>query len=189
MSSNRSLRERAEPTRTGSERVNEVARPLTSEEMRAWRAFVGAQSRLGRVLDLELQATHGTALGDHEALNVLSEQPDGIMRMADLAEALGLTRSGLTRRIDRMVADGRIARERCASDGRGVWARITQQGWRSLEAATPVHVAGVHRHFVDALDPGELENLSTALEKVATGAPRPDPDGRLKAVRCAACEG
>jgi len=146
---------------------------LTLEEMRAWRALLGAQHRLGRVLDLELQAAHGTTLADHEVLIILSEQPDGCLRMADLADMLTISRSGLTRRVDRMAAAGLVARERCASDGRGVLARITDVGWRALEAATPVHVAGVRRHFVEALEPDEMALLATALEKVAVDAPGP----------------
>ena len=143
---------------------------LSPEEMRAWRALLGAQHRLGRVLDLELQAAHGTTLADHEVLIILSEQPDGCLRMADLADMLTISRSGLTRRVDRMAAAGLVARERCASDGRGVLARITDAGWRALEVATPVHVAGVRRHFIEALEPHELELLALALEKVAADA-------------------
>lgn len=146
---------------------------LTPEEMRAWRALLGAQHRLGRILDLELQASHGTTLADHEVLIILSEQPDGALRMADLADVLTISRSGLTRRIDRMAAAGLVARERCASDGRGVLARITPAGWKALEAATPVHVAGVRRHFVEALTSTEIDLLATALEKVATDAASP----------------
>jgi len=151
----------------------EQTRWLTAEEMRAWRALLGAQHRLGRVLDLELQAAHGTTLADHEVLILLSEAPEGAMRMADLADLLTISRSGLTRRVDRMAAAGLVARERCPSDGRGVFARITPSGLRALELATPVHVAGVRRHFVEALDPDELGLLATALEKVAHDAPGP----------------
>jgi DNA-binding MarR family transcriptional regulator len=146
---------------------------LTAEEMRAWRALLGAQHRLGRVLDLELQAAHGTTLADHEVLIILSEAPEGALRMADLADILTLSRSGLTRRVDRMATAGLVSRERCASDGRGVFARITPAGRSALERATPVHVAGVRHHFVDVLDPHELALLATALEKVAVEAPGP----------------
>lgn len=139
--------------------------------MRAWRALLGAQHRLQRVLDLELQAAHGTSLPDHEVLIVLSEQPDGACRMADLADLLALSRSGLTRRVDRMVDAGLVARERCPSDRRGIHARITAAGRQALERATPAHVASVRRHFVDTLEPAELAVLADALEKVAPGAP------------------
>jgi len=141
--------------------------------MRAWRALLGAQHRLGRVLDLELQAAHGTTLADHEVLIILSEAPEGALRMADLADILTLSRSGLTRRVDRMASADLVVRERCPSDGRGVFARITPIGWSALRRATPVHVAGVRRHFVDVLAPEELELLATALEKVAVEVPAP----------------
>ncbi len=158
---------------------------LTADEMRAWRALLGAQHRLGRVLDLELQAAHGTTLADHEVLIILSEQPGGALRMADLADMLTISRSGLTRRVDRMVGAGLVLRERCASDGRGVFARITAAGRLALAAATPVHVAGVRRHFVDALDAEELERLADTLDKVAVGIPGPglvDDDRTPKAL-------
>jgi len=128
---------------------------------------------LERILDLELQAAHGTTMADHEVLIILSEHPEGALRMADLADLLTLSRSGLTRRVDRMANAGLVARERCPSDGRGVFARITPAGRRALEAATPVHVAGVRRHFVEALDPRELEVVANALEKVAVDASAP----------------
>ena len=149
---------------------------LTPQEMRAWRALLGAQHRLGRILDLELQAAHGTTLADHEVLILLSEQPDGSLRMADLADMLTISRSGLTRRVDRMASAGLVLREKCASDGRGVFARLTTAGQRALEAATPVHVAGVRRHFVDVLDAAQLDVLAEALEKVAAD---PEADGTL----------
>lgn len=144
---------------------------LSPAEMRAWRALLGAQQRLTRVLDLELQAARGTGLHDHEVLIILSEQPGGACRMADLAELLALSRSGLTRRIDRMAGAGLVDRQRCPSDGRGVFARITEAGRQALAEATPVHVAGVRRHFVDALEPSHLALLAEALERVATDAP------------------
>ncbi len=156
--------------------LGDETRWLTPAEMRAWRALLGAQHRLGRVLDAELQAAHGTTLADHEVLIILSEQPGGALRMADLADMLTISRSGLTRRVDRMGSAGLVSRERCASDGRGVFARITPVGWRALETATPVHVTGVRHHFVDALGPEELNLLATALEKVATEAPGPGLD-------------
>jgi len=150
---------------------DDATRWLTTAEMRAWRSLLGAQHRLGRVLDLELQAAHGTTLADHEVLIILSEAPQGALRMADLADILTLSRSGLTRRIDRMAAAGLVTRERCPSDGRGIFARITPSGSSALERATPVHVAGVRRHFVDVLTPNELDLLAAALEKVAVEAP------------------
>jgi len=139
--------------------------------MRAWRALLGAQHRLSRVLDLELQATHRTGLHDHEVLIILSEQPDGACRMADLADLVALSRSGLTRRVDRMAESGLVSRQPCPVDRRGVLARITEAGRQALAAATPVHVAGVRRHFVDVLAPEELAVLAEALEKVACDWP------------------
>jgi DNA-binding MarR family transcriptional regulator len=145
---------------------------LDAEELRAWRALLGAHARLVRALDAELQAQQGTTLADHEVLIVLSEL-GGSCRMADLADALALSRSGLTRRIDRMAKAGLVAREVCPTDRRGIVAVLTDAGRAELERATPTHVRGVREHFVDPLAPDELRVIADALAKVATSVAHP----------------
>lgn len=140
---------------------------LDVDEMRAWRTLLVAHGRLTRVLDEELEAAHGISLQDHEVLIHLSEAPNNRLRMADLADRLVMSRSGLSRRIDRMMANGQVRRVRCASDGRGVWAELTPGGRRCLDAATPTHVDGVRRHFVSKLTRPQLLALADALEPIS----------------------
>ena len=101
---------------------------------------------------------------------MLSEN-DGALRMADLADMVILSRSGLTRRVDHLVAAGLVERRKCPTDGRGVLAVLTDAGREQLERATPTHVAGVRRHFVDHFEPPELEALADAHERIAKGEP------------------
>jgi DNA-binding MarR family transcriptional regulator len=144
---------------------------LDAVEMRAWRALLGAHSRLARSLDEELQAAHGISLLDHEVLIHLSEAPRGRLRMADLANRVVMSRSGLTRRVDRLVAAGLTRRIPCASDGRGVWAELTPSGRAQLEAGSMTHVEGVRAHFVAKLTRAQLAQLAEALEPVAGATP------------------
>jgi len=136
-------------------------------EQRAWRSLVQATSRLDAVLDAELLAAHHLPLADYAVLVVLSEAEGRRLRMHELADRLHLSPSGLTRRIDRLTRAGLVDRQRCATDGRGMFAALREQGLRRLEEAAPTHVAGVRRHFVDRLDRTALETLASALERVA----------------------
>ena len=136
-------------------------------EQRAWRSLVHATARLDGVLDAELLAAHDLPLADYAVLVLLSEADGRRLRMHELAERLNLSPSGLSRRIDRLARAGLVDRERCDTDGRGMYAALRAEGLRRLEAAAPTHVAGVRRHFVDRLDRGALETLAAVLERVA----------------------
>jgi DNA-binding MarR family transcriptional regulator len=86
--------------------------------------------------------------------------------MSELADALLLSRSGVTRLVDRMVAEGLVERVTCETDRRGQWATLTRAGYARLRAATPVHLRGVTEHFLDRIDPGDLAALERMLGPV-----------------------
>jgi DNA-binding MarR family transcriptional regulator len=140
---------------------------LNAAEMRAWRTLIKSTTSLLAVLDNELQAEHGLTLGEYEVLVVLSEAPEHTLRMSDLAEHLLLSPSGITRRIDGLVRDGLVERQRCPSDRRGLNAVLTAKGMARLETAAPTHVRGVREHFVDQLSERQLANLAAALGAVS----------------------
>jgi DNA-binding MarR family transcriptional regulator len=143
------------------------ARWLDELEQRSWRALLGAHSRLMARLDTELQSAQQMSLADYGVLVNLSEAQGGMLRMSDLAERLLLSPSGLTRRLDRLVGAGLVARARCPTDGRGSYARLTPAGLRRLQSAVPDHVNQVRKHFVDRLSRRQLASLVDALEKIA----------------------
>jgi DNA-binding MarR family transcriptional regulator len=95
-------------------------RSLDAEEMAAWRAFVLANARIVKLLQAELETEQGLSLPAYECLVRLSEAAEGRMRMSDLATFATLTPSGLTRLIDKLVADGLVERLRCETDARVV---------------------------------------------------------------------
>ena len=141
--------------------------PLDELEMAAWRGFLRAHAAVTRQLELELAETHGLSLGDYEVLAHLSEAPDRALRMTELAARVSLTRSGLTRAVDRLVRLGWVERRACPSDARGTLAVLTGAGLDALRAAYPTHLAGVRRHVFAALDRRDLEALADALDRIA----------------------
>ena len=150
--------------RTGPGRLGLAT--LTPVELRAWGGFLRAHARLIRELDAELEAAHGLPLTCFDVLIQLARAPDRRMRMGDLADAVLLSRSGLTRLVDRLARDGLIERERCASDARGSLAVLTQRGRDVLRAAAPTHLAGVRRRFINSFSADELAQLGDLWDRV-----------------------
>lgn len=142
--------------------------PLSPHDPRlsAWRAFLLAHARVMRTLERELQDEQHLALTDYDVLVQLATADERRLRMSDLADRLLLSRSGATRLVDRLVADGLVERVTCESDRRGQWAMLTDDGVARLRDATPTHLRGVAEHFVDRLEPGELRELEGMLDRV-----------------------
>jgi DNA-binding MarR family transcriptional regulator len=152
--------------------------PLTPEEEAAWRTFRRVTVQLPRKLEADLQSERGMSNAAYGALVNLSEAPSGAGRMSWLADEIGLTRSAVTRLVDKLERDGLVERVSCPSDARGSYARITDAGLEALRAAYPTHLASVRRHLFDRLPPqavASLEALADALvDKVH---PARDPGG------------
>lgn len=148
-----------------SETAPGLVRWLSDTEQAVWRQLLCVEARLHDRLDRELREAHGLTLGEYAVLVHLSEAgPEGL-RMSDLAELLGLSRSGLTRRIDGLVKAGVVIRHSCPNDGRGSMAQLTATGGDRLAEAAPTHVAGVRRYLIDVLG-GDLGALSEGLRRV-----------------------
>ena len=120
-----------------------------------------------RELDAELEAEHGLPLTSCEVLARLEEAPHQRMRMCDLADAVQLSRSGLTRLVDRLARDGMLQRRSCPNDARGAYAVLTPGGESMLDAARPTHLAAVRRRFLECFDDAELERLTEAWTRLA----------------------
>ncbi|MGH9189748.1 MAG: MarR family winged helix-turn-helix transcriptional regulator [Acidimicrobiales bacterium] len=148
---------------------------LNAEQLRAWHSFLRASVRLLDRLDADL-TPHGLSLADYEILAHLSAAPDGL-RMSELSDQVLVSRSGLTRRVERLETEGFVRRDRCATDRRGVLAVLTTAGRQLLEAAAPTHVEGVRRHFAETVGP-RVAVLGDALADVADSAERPDQTSR-----------
>jgi len=145
-----------------------VAR-LDEQELRAWRGLLRTFARLTKALDAELEAAHGLPLSSYEVLMYLADSEGDRMRMHDLASSILLSRSGLTRLVDRLERDGLLARRSCPSDARGAFACLTPKGRATLDAARATHLAGVRAMFLDRFTPEEQELLGGFWERVGSG--------------------
>ncbi|HEV2062677.1 MAG TPA: MarR family transcriptional regulator [Solirubrobacteraceae bacterium] len=142
-------------------------RPLDETELRAWRGLLRAHALLVKRLDAELEAAHGLPLTSYEVLLHLSRSEGCKMRMCDVAESVLLSRSGLTRLVDRLERDGLVERVSCPDDARGAFARLTVSGREKLAAASTTHLEGIRQHFLAHFDRDELAVLADACERVA----------------------
>ena len=155
---------------------------LSPLELGAWRGMLRVHAALVKALDSELETTHGVPLSSYEVLISLKAAPERKLRMADLAERTLLSRSGMTRLVDRLERDGLLVREQCPVDARGCYAVLTEEGRAFLERARPTHLAGVRERFLRHFGEDELALLAGAWEKVLPGAagegPERSPDTR-----------
>jgi len=145
---------------------------LDELEMEAWQAFLRASIRLMERLDAELES-HGISLADYEILVHLCGEASGELRMTELAARTLVSRSGLTRRLDRLVESGLVERRSCPTDRRGVFAVLTPAGRHRLEESAPTHVEGVRRHFIAQLHGQDLHRLAESLNAVVESSVAP----------------
>jgi DNA-binding MarR family transcriptional regulator len=131
----------------------------------AWRSLLRAHATLMRQLETQLEQQTGLALADYDVLAQLAIA-DGELRMTELANRALISRSGMTRRVARLVDEGLVRRTDTGADGRGVVVALTDVGVARLTETVPAHAHGIAEYFVSRLDDQELAVLESALDKV-----------------------
>jgi DNA-binding MarR family transcriptional regulator len=149
---------------------------LSAEEQRVWRGYLTATRLLASALDRELQRDSGIPHTYYEILVRLSEAPDRVMRMSDLAEASDSSRSRLSHAVARLEETGWVRRQTCPTDRRGSFAVLTDAGFDVLVAAAPGHVESVRQHLFDPLTPEQVATLGEIC-RLITGSIRPEVNG------------
>ncbi len=134
---------------------------LNRQELAAWRGMLRTYTLLQRELEQRLEARDGLQNSSYEVLMHLSDAPDGRMRLSDLAELAILSRSGLTRLIDRLEREGQVERERCPEDARGYYAVLTAEGRARVDAARGAYLSDVRALFLERLTAEERDVLGT----------------------------
>ena len=143
-----------------------VAREVPGRRgLQAWDALLRAHATLVRQLDTDLASQTGLALADFDVLAQLAIA-GGSLRMTELADRALISRSGMTRRVTRLVHEGLVRRAHAGADARGVVVQLTNSGLDRLTVAAPVHMRGIFDLFVAKLDDQELTVLQSALGKV-----------------------
>ncbi|MFE9424068.1 MarR family winged helix-turn-helix transcriptional regulator [Kitasatospora sp. NPDC006697] len=140
---------------------------LDEQEMAAWRGFLAASNLVGRRLEQQLKDDAGLSHMQYEILVHLSAAPGRALRMAELADRLVTSKSGLTYQVAQLEKAGLVGRRSCPSDVRGVFAYLTDQGMDALREAAPGHVAAVREALIDVLDREQLAVVAQALGEVA----------------------
>jgi DNA-binding MarR family transcriptional regulator len=134
---------------------------------RAWRGLLRTHACLSKRLDAALDQAHGLPLTSYEVLDRLEDSSGGRMRMCDLAEQAQLSRSGLTRLVDRMEREQLLERCSCDHDARGSFACLTPAGRERLADARVTHLAVVREQFFSRFSEVELSLLADMCQRVA----------------------
>src|SRR3954447_18152408 len=151
-----------------------MTRWLTEDEQRAWRGLVQMTSRLDARLNRELQQSSGLSLADYDVLVLLTEAPDGRLRMFQLVDNLQWEQSRLSDHVARMQRRGLFARGECTTDKRGAFVVLADAGRDAIEKAAPGHVDTVRRLVFDGLSEGQVAMLETFAGRVLSGLPSPE---------------
>src|SRR3954463_11378309 len=133
--------------------------------LEAWGSLLRAHATLMRRLDTDLERETGLALADFDVLAQLA-RAHGELRITELADRVLISRSGMSRRVARLVDEGLVRRDTASTDARGVVVALTKAGMARLAETAPVHARGVSELFVGKLDDPELAHLERALKKV-----------------------
>ena len=144
---------------------------LDAREARLWQSYRDTYRELMRALEARLIGNSGLSGADYALLHPLSVAEDGVLRTRDLGKSVGWERSRLSHQVSRMEKRGLVCREDCASDARGSMVRLTELGWKAIEAAAPDHVAAVRSYLFDHLTAAEQTQLAGLLDRIATNIP------------------
>ncbi|MFF2521103.1 MarR family winged helix-turn-helix transcriptional regulator [Streptomyces liangshanensis] len=144
--------------------------PLDPDEEALIRELGRVMSVLPRAVDADMIRERQIPISEYTTLMHLSEAPDRLMRMSELAAACNLSVSGMTRVVTRLEGTGLVRRVRCDGDARGWNAVLTDAGLARLEQAWPAHLASVRRHVLDHLEGADLARLTAALRSIAPSA-------------------
>jgi DNA-binding MarR family transcriptional regulator len=150
--------------------IPKTKRRLSEAEARGWEAFQRAYAATTHALEHAAETRGGLPLGEHALLVQIARGPDWGVRPTDLVARSLLTKSGVTRALDRLERSGFIERRICPSDRRGFLVVLTPRGRRLVRRSAPSHMRAITRHFADQLTSDELAVLTTAMERIASTA-------------------
>ena len=144
-------------------------RTVEQSHLSAWMAFLQAHDAVVDAVEGDLLRERELTLSSYEVLSRLAQQPDGSMRMQDLAKGALLSKSGVTRLVDRMQVAGLIGRRPCSEDRRVVYATLTPAGRRALTAAAPVFHRSLEDHFARLLPCDDVGPFLESLRRLIEG--------------------
>jgi len=139
---------------------------VTDAELAAWRGFIKTHAQVIERIEQDLSREKRVPLSTYDVLIALFEAPGRKLRLKDLTSKMVLTKSGITRLIDRLEKDGLIVRAKSEEDGRGLYAVLTDEGEAQLRRAWPVYAQGIKRYFASALSEEDVRGVTAAMEAI-----------------------
>src|SRR5690348_17751839 len=139
---------------------------LSKDELAAWVRVIALLELVPGVLDSQLRRDAGLTNFEYYVLAMLSEAPERTLRMTTLAAQTNATLPRLSHVVRRLEGRGLVERFPCPEDGRATNARLTEEGWSTVERTAPGHVANVREHVIDALTPEQIDQLTTIMDAV-----------------------
>lgn len=139
---------------------------LSEEHLAAWRAFLKAHATIINLIERDLAEAKRPPLSTYDVLIELYEASEHRLRMHELAERVVLSRSGLTRLVDRLEVEGLLIRDRCGTDRRGAYAVITEKGIEALQQTWPIYARGIAEYFAQWLTLEEAKLLESAFRRI-----------------------
>jgi DNA-binding MarR family transcriptional regulator len=153
---------------------------LSDEQQRAWVKFIAVVELLPGVLDTQLQRDSDLTHFEYFALAMLSEAPNRVFRMTELASATNATLPRLSHVVSRLEKRGYIERSPCPDDRRATNAHLTEAGWEKVVATAPGHVNTVRENVIDPLNSGDIADLNRIMGKMLV---KLDPENRFRVQR------
>jgi DNA-binding MarR family transcriptional regulator len=146
--------------------IKSMSVKLSKAHNLAWRKFLTAQVTLIEQIERDLAQAELPPLSWYDVLFTLSEASEHKLRLHELAQAVLLSRSNVTRLVDRLEVAGLIKREQCPNDRRGAFAVITEEGFRMRDRMWEVYGQGIEKYFACHLDTNEVKFLVKILNKI-----------------------
>ena len=150
---------------------------LNDTEQHMWQQWMALNGELLADLHRDTQSGSGLSIPDYQVLAVLTESPEGRMRVSDLAQRLQWERSRLSHHVARMEKRDLVSRLGCPDDGRGAFVRVTEPGRAAIERAAPAHVRAVRRLVFDSLTADEVAYLGEIFARLRSRPAEPSVSG------------
>ena len=148
---------------------------LSEHRLEAWRKYYTSFWRIFAAIESDLESAGLPSLSWYDALYELYLAPDRHLRMSELARSALLSRSGLTRLVDKLEKEGLIRRKACPSDGRVQHAELTDKGIEVLRKIWPVYRAGIARYFAAQISDAEAKQLAAIFGRMGAALTPPAP--------------
>jgi len=150
----------------------DVPESLTALKLEAWQAFLEAHAQVRAALASQMDIDSDLPLAWYDLLLHLVRSDSDRVRMHELADSLTLSRSALTRFIDRVEKAGLVHRESSPEDRRGTYVVLSEKGRAAFLDAAPRHLQALERHFAHHLTDEEAKTLLEAFGRVAAATRR-----------------